>query len=97
MRRHINSKEMLALYHVLRQFCTRHPDTLRRAQIRVDVDNESVMGAFRKGRAKDPVTYALLVKLFSLQVDFGFTLELTWVPTADNGVAEPSRGPRESR
>lgn len=95
--RHINSKEMFALYHVLLQFCTRHPDALRRAQLLVDVDNESVVGAFRKGRAKDPVSHSLLVQLFSLQVDFGFMLSLKWVPTADNGIADAiSRPSRES-
>ena len=40
----------------------------------VDVDNESVVGAFRMGQAKDTVTHRLLVKLFTLQVVFGFML-----------------------
>ena len=95
--RHINSKEMFALYHVLLQFCTRYPDALRRAQLLVDVDNQSVVGAFRKGRAKDPVSHALLVQLFKIQVEFGFMLSLKWVPTADNSVADAiSRPSRES-
>ena len=52
--RHINSKDMFALYeyHVLFQFCTRHPATSRRAQLLVNVDNESILGAFRKGRGQ---------------------------------------------
>ena len=36
---HIDQKEVYALYHLPRQFCTRHSDVLRRAQILIDVDN----------------------------------------------------------
>ena len=94
--RHIN-KEMFALYHVLLQFCTRYPDTLRRVHIVVAVDKESVVGASRKGRAKDSVTHGLLVKLFTLQVEFAFMLAIKWVPTAVNGNADAiSRPARES-
>lgn len=73
---------MHALYHVLRQFRTRYPDALRRAQVFVDVDDQSVLGAFKRGRAKDPGTHALLVQLFDLQVEHGFMLKLKWIPTA---------------
>ena len=51
---HINSKRMFALYHFLLQFFTRYPDTLRRAQILVDVDNKSVVGAFPEGPGERP-------------------------------------------
>ena len=30
---HINHMEKYGLYHLLRPFCTRHPDVLRRAQV----------------------------------------------------------------
>ena len=94
--RYINSKEMYALYHVLWQFCTRLPDALRRAQVFVDVDNQSVVGAFKRGRANDPGTHALLVQLFDLQVEHGFMLTLKRIPTAANGITDassrPSRG-----
>ena len=87
---------MFALYHVLLQFCTRHPDTLRRSQLLVKVDKESVVGAFRKGRVKDPVTHTLLVQLFMLQVEFGFMLSLKRLPNTDNGIADAiSRPARE--
>ena len=62
---------MHALYHVLRQFCTRYPDPLRRAQLFVEVDNQSVVEAFRRGRAKDPETHALLAQLFDFQSGIG--------------------------
>ena len=95
--KHINIKEMYALYHVLRQFCTRYPDGLRRAQVFVHVDNQSVVGGFTRGRATDPATHALLVQLFELQVEHGFMLTLKWIPTASNSVADAiSRPSRDS-
>ena len=94
---HINRKEMYALYYVLRRFCTRFPDVFRRAQVFVDVDNQSVVGALKRGRAKDPGTHALLVQLFDLQVEHAFVLTLKWIPTAANGIADAiSRPSRES-
>ena len=57
---------MYALCHLLRQFYERHPDVLRRAQVLIDVDNQSVVGAFNRGRAKNRETHALMVQLFAL-------------------------------
>lgn len=97
MSSHINLKEMYALYHVLLQFCQRHPDRLRRAQVFVDVDNQSVVGAFNRGRAKNRAAHELLIRLFDLQIEYDFLLSLKWVPTADNGVADAiSRPSRET-
>ena len=91
----INQKEMYALYHLLRQFSERHPDVLRRAQVLIDVENQSVVRVFNRGRAKNRETHALLVQLFALQVEHGFMLSLNWISTAENGVADaisrPSR------
>ena len=93
--KHINQKEMYALYHLLLQFCDRHPDALRRAQVSIDVDNEAVVGAFNRGRAKNRDAHDLLIQLFDLQVSHEFMLLLKWIPTAENGVADaisrPSR------
>ena len=56
-----------------------------------------MVGAFKRGRAKDPATRALLVNLFDLQVEYGFILTLKWIPTAANSVADAiSRPSRES-
>ncbi|CAB1114975.1 unnamed protein product [Ectocarpus sp. CCAP 1310/34] len=74
--KHINQKEMYALYHMLRQYCERHPNALRRAQVLINVDNPSAVGAFARGRAKNCETHALLVQLFDLQVQCGFLLSL---------------------
>ena len=95
--KHINQKEMYALYHLLRQFCERHPDVLRRALVLIDVDNQSVVGAFNRRRVKNRETHALLVQLFALQVEHGFMLSLKWIPTAENRVADAiSRPSRET-
>ena len=59
----------------------------------INVDNQSVVGAFNRGRAKDRETHALLVQLFDLQVEYGCMLSLKWVPTADNGVADATSRP----
>ena len=50
--RHVNSKEMFALHHVLRQFCMRFPDVLRRVQVYVDVDNQSGWARLREGERR---------------------------------------------
>lgn len=95
MPKHINFKEMYALHHLLLQFCEAHPDVLRRAQVPIDVDNQAVVGAFNRGRAKDRAAHDLLIQMFNLQVDYGFLLSLKWIPTAENDVADaisrPSR------
>ena len=84
--RDINSNEIYALYHVLRQFCARHPDALRRAQVLMDIDNQSVVGAFKRGRAKDPATHALLIQLFDLQVPAGSVRLLADIEVDPDGV-----------
>ena len=88
---------MYVLYHVLRQYCTRYLDALRRAQLFVDVDNQSVVGAFKRWQAKDPGIHALLAQLFDLQGEHGFMLTLKWILTASNSIANAlSRPSRES-
>ena len=86
---------MSGLHEVLNQFCTTHSDDLRRAQVDLDVGNQSVVHAFRRGRAKDPPAHELLIKLFRLHVQQEVWLSLRWVPTAENGTADaisrPSR------
>ena len=72
--KHINQKEMYVLYHLMRQFRERHSDVLRRAQVLIDVDNQSVVRAFNRRRVKNRETHALLVQLFALQMEHGFTL-----------------------
>lgn len=49
--RHINEKDMYALFHLLLQFCQVYLDTLRQAQVLMDGDNESVVGACNRAGA----------------------------------------------
>ena len=60
---HINQKETYGLYRLLRQFRTRHPDVLRGVQMLIDVDNQSVVDAFYRERARNRETHALLVQV----------------------------------
>lgn len=55
-----------------------------------------MVDVFNRGRSQNPITHALIVKLFDLQVAEGLWLSLRWVPTANNGVVDaithPGRG-----
>lgn len=95
--RHINQKEMYALYHLLLQFCEQHPTVLRRTRVMMNVDNEAVVGAFNRVRAKNRAAHNILIELLNLQVSYDFMLSLKWIPTAANGVADAiSRPSREA-
>lgn len=56
--RHFNTQDGSALYELLRQFCAVHPNYIRREQVGLDVGNQSVVRAFRRGRVKYPRSYA---------------------------------------
>ena len=62
--KHISHKKIYGLYHLLRQFCTRHTDVLRRAQVLIARDKQPVVGALSRGRARNRETHVLLVHLF---------------------------------
>ena len=64
-----------------------HPDVLRRVQFLMDVDNQSVTGAFHRGWANNHETHAQLVQLLTLQVEYGYMLSLRWIPIAKNTIA----------
>ena len=57
----------------------------------VDVETESVVGAFQKSRAKDSVTHGLLVKLYTLQIEFSFMC----CTTKEGETAKASMGERQ--
>lgn len=84
----INAKALFAIYHVLREYCETHPSTLRGTQVRVDVNNQSVVQAFNKDRSRNTHIHQLLVALFHLQVEEGLWLRLRWVPVQDNADAD---------
>ena len=52
-----------------------------------------MVDTFNKGRSRSPITHALPVGLFELQMDQGFWLSLKWVPTSDNQSADAISGP----
>ena len=85
---HISMKEMYGLYHLLRRICSRHPDVSRRAQMLIDVDSQSVVGAFNQGCAWNHETHALLVKLVEFDVEHCFMSTLKWTPMVENGIED---------
>lgn len=60
LRRHINAKYLFALHEVLYQYCRKYPGALERAQVSVDVDNQSVVHTpSRKGAANGTHTHVI--------------------------------------
>ena len=83
-------KEAFALHEVLRLLVAQYLDYLSG----VDVDNTTMLHAFRKGRASDEQMHDLINSLFWLQVVSYFTLKLKWVCSADNKDADDLTRPR---
>lgn len=77
-----------ALYHLSRQFCTRHIDTVFRAQVLIEVNSSAVVAYFGRGRAEDRDAHTLLVLLFEFQADYDFLLSLKWIFTEENAVVD---------
>lgn len=71
---------MYALQSILAEYCSAYLSTLRGTQIDVDVDNQSVIHAFNRGRALDSATHRFLVYSSDLQVRENFWLRLRRVP-----------------
>ena len=85
---HINVKETFVLHEVLCLLVAQYPDHLSGIILAVDVDNTTMVHAFRKGRAGDERMHDLIKSLFWLQVDSDSTLTLKWVCSADNRDAD---------
>ena len=87
--RHLKSKEMYLLYHMLGQFLCK---AARRPATRAGLDQR------RQERATQrPETHGLLVQLVDLAVVFGFLLTVNWVRTASKDIADAfSRPSREA-
>ena len=81
-------KETFALHEILRLLVAQYPDHLSGTILVVDLDNTTMLHAFRKGRARDERMYDLIKSLFWLQVDSDFTLKLKWVCSVDNKDAD---------
>ena len=62
----------------------------------IDVTNQSAVGDFTRGSAKNRKTQALLMQLFALLVEYGLKLSHQSISTAENKVADAiSRPSRE--
>ena len=76
-------KETLPLHEVLRLLVAQYPDHLRGTTLVVDVDNTTILHAFRKGRGRDERMHDLIKSLFWLQVVWGTRFSmLDWVRVA---------------
>ena len=84
--RHLKSKEMYLLYHMLRQVL------YKAARRRAGLDQRR-----QERTTQRPETHGLLVHLFDLTVVFGFLLTVNWIRTASNDIADAfSRPSREA-
>ena len=69
-----------------KEFCARQPEALRRVQVLSNVDHQSVVGAFKTRRAKDPRdTCAVGTISGGLRI----LLDAEWILTASNDIADP--------
>ena len=93
---HINVKETFALHEVLKLATATHPGYLKGSTAVVDVDNKPMHDAFKKGRSQNTQTHDLITKLFWLQVKQDFTLELRWVCSEANWVADSLTRPERT-
>ena len=85
---HINVKQTFALHEVLKLATTTHPGCLKRRTTVVDVDNKTMHDAFKKRCSWNVQTHDLMTKLFWLQEEENFTLELRWVCSEANSAAD---------
>ena len=93
---HINVKKTLTLHEVLKLATTTHSGYLKGSTAVVDVDNEPMHDAFKKGRSRNTPTHDLLTKLFWLQVIEEFTVELRWVCSEANWAADSLTRPERT-
>lgn len=82
---------------MLRPLCKRYPESLRRTRSFVNVDTQLLVGAFRKGRARQHVTHASMIQLFNMQVGYDVRMTVQRTLTASKAVEIALWGPsRES-
>ena len=76
---------------------TTHPGCLKGSTAVVDVDNKTMHDAFKKDRSRNTQTHDLLTKLFWLQVKKDFTLELRWICSEANWMADGLTRPERTK
>lgn len=86
--RHINEKEAYALQNLLALYCKQRPAQVKGSTLAVDVDNQALFFAAKKGRSSNTRLHEVVTELFWLQVNEGFTLKVQWVCSANNAEAD---------
>ena len=84
----INVKETFVLHEVPTLVTTTHPGCLKGSTAVVDVDRKTMHDAFKRKRSRNTQTHDLFTMLFWLQVTEDFTLELRWICSEANWVAD---------
>lgn len=85
---HINEKEGFALQETLRLYSAEFPAQIRGSTVVVDVDNQALFYAHRKGKSGNRRIHEVISELFWLQMEVDFTLTLRWVRSEDNKEAD---------
>ena len=88
---HITVKEGRALWVGIQRVVF-HSKTSFDARHTFLQDNMGVVGAFSKGRSKQPVLNALIQRTAAVQLTTGGTADWVWCPTAHQPADAPSRG-----
>lgn len=86
--KHINEKEAYALQHLLELLCEDRPEQVKGSTLMIDVDNQALFFAVKKGRSKNTIMHNIVMGLFWLQVSADFTLKVQWVRSKDNAEAD---------
>ena len=85
VRRHINEKEAIALYKFLWNLLQKDPLLFERKNIHIQVDNEVLNRIYNQGGSNRQLFITDFCKrLFWLQVQYKFQLEVSWVATISN-------------
>ena len=94
LRAHINVLETFAFHEVLKLAVDFFPQTVKGAALVVDVDNQTMHGAFRRESGKNADMHEIIKKLFWLQAESYSTLKLRWVRSEGTKVQSTSHDRR---
>lgn len=85
---HINEKEGFALQETLRLYSEKFPAQIQGSTVVVDVDNQALFFANKKGKSGNRRIHEVICALFWLQMEVDFSLILRWVRSEDNKEAD---------
>ena len=82
---HINEKEAVALGNSLELFCTTSQHIVKGKTVVVNVDNQTLYFIYENGGStRQQGITQVCKKLFWLQIEAQFRLQLQWIPSGDN-------------